>query len=116
MRIANRKSLKYESEIMEPHAKDKEEVIEEAGTIVNKKQQQVRILCSHCKSSTHQCKTNILCAMNPKNLASKEKVYEKTNCMKKVSVTPYLTNYCLEVEIDDVPVVSALMFIFMLSV
>jgi hypothetical protein len=44
------------------------------------------VRCSHCKSETHQCRRSELCAMNPKNLATKENIYEKTQNWAKVIV------------------------------
>jgi hypothetical protein len=67
----NKKCLCYKSGMAGPHAsktyKNKE------GAAVNNKQV---IRCSHCKSDTHQRRNRKLCAINPKNIAAKENVYE----------------------------------------
>jgi hypothetical protein len=55
-------------------------VIENEEDVMNNKASKNKKLVRlrpKCKSITHQSATGKLCALNPKNLAAKEKVYEK---------------------------------------
>jgi hypothetical protein len=65
------KGLQYKSRLAGAHAKEANENDEaEAGTSTKK---QASWCCSHCQSFTHLRQTGRLWAMNPKNIAAKER-------------------------------------------
>jgi hypothetical protein len=78
----NKDGLIYKSGMIGPNASIADKNKEGRERVNNK----LVACCSLCKSATHPRRTSKLCALNPNNLAAKEKVYEIAKLCAKVSV------------------------------